>query len=805
MGSRVDPLSLRKAVMPRSQLMALSITNFSQAVMLTLPFTVAVFMVRAWEPGGGEETIGRLTGLLAAVYSLTQTTTSYAWGVWSTAHGRKPVMVIGTAVSAAALVWFGLAGSYAGAAAARAAAGLLNGVLCAWKCIIGESCDSLLQGKVMAMMSLSWGLGCVAGPLIGGLLSQPCEAWPGAPLCGEGGALRHRPYLLPCLVAAACSVVSCAVNVVWLQETLPALVIAAQQLQQGQEACGGAAARRGAGVGALARRLGALWRGRGYSRLDGGGGGGDSSCCGGGGGPGGLGRIDSASDYERGGAGGKGGAKGGWALAKGERRPYARVGAGDGEAERDGGGGGGGGAHGGGALAGGDLELSVLGPAAAEGGAAVTEGGAAAAAAAGGAAAANCSAAVAEGGARDGTDGGGGGGLSVEGAQPDRRPHVARVDSSWLLQAYRRPPAPAAPDSSGGGSGDDAAASGSDDRSPRPRGAAAGGPAPISSAAAAAAAGPARAGRYSGARVVRDASVSGGGGAEGDDERRSLLALPAPSKASDGPRADTSAAAAARSSSSSSSSDGGALGSPRADCTAGPEGGAADQPWYRSGQVVLAVLGYGAVCLLFSCLDEVVPIFASAPVAEGGLGMEEADLAVPLALNGGCLILFSLLGYPPLQRAFGTLPVSRAGLLGAAAVATLVPLPSLAAAAGAPLPQTSALLTAVLALKAVVQVSAFTGAMILVNLLPRPEHLGAVNGAGQTLASLVRGLGPLIGGVLWGAALRVAGGQFLVFGAVAAVALAAAGLFAFLRPPPGEEEARRPQRGGGGGAVGAEV
>jgi hypothetical protein len=44
----------------------------------------------------------------------------------------------------------------------------------------------------MALMSLGWGIGCVAGPAIGGLLSQPCDSWPGAPLCGEAGLFRAR-------------------------------------------------------------------------------------------------------------------------------------------------------------------------------------------------------------------------------------------------------------------------------------------------------------------------------------------------------------------------------------------------------------------------------------------------------------------------------------------------------------------------------------------------------------------------------------------------------------------------------------
>lgn len=55
-----------------------------------MPFTVAVYMVRAFLGGGGDEaTIGRMTGLLASVYSFSQFTTSYAWGIFSSRFGRK--------------------------------------------------------------------------------------------------------------------------------------------------------------------------------------------------------------------------------------------------------------------------------------------------------------------------------------------------------------------------------------------------------------------------------------------------------------------------------------------------------------------------------------------------------------------------------------------------------------------------------------------------------------------------------------------------------------------------------------------
>lgn len=204
---------------PLRQLLAYTVTNGCQGVMLTMPFTIAVYMVRGFlqqqqryegaflqdqqqQQGGGghgaaaagvdEKLVGQLTGALAAVYSLSQFTTSYAWGLASNRIGRKPIMLLGSAASAAGLLWFGAAGSYASAAASRAAAGLLNGIIVAWKCMIGESCDPLTQGRAMSYMSLAWGLGCIAGPTIGGLLAQPCASWPGMAGCSTNGLLRVR-------------------------------------------------------------------------------------------------------------------------------------------------------------------------------------------------------------------------------------------------------------------------------------------------------------------------------------------------------------------------------------------------------------------------------------------------------------------------------------------------------------------------------------------------------------------------------------------------------------------------------------
>lgn len=56
---------------------------------------------------------------------------------------------------------------------------------------------------------------------------------------------------------------------------------------------------------------------------------------------------------------------------------------------------------------------------------------------------------------------------------------------------------------------------------------------------------------------------------------------------------------------------------------------------------------------------------------------------------------------------------------------------------------------------------------------------------GQTLAALVRGVGPALGGILWAASLGLhsAGQQFLTFVIIAVVAIGNFFLYGFVRLP----------------------
>lgn len=168
-----------------------SFTQFTQGMQLTLPFTVAVYMVRDWEGHISEERVSRLTGLLAAVYSSSSFLTALAWGYLSDHIGRKPVVVIGNVVSSAglpaclvhgmvslscmlqmsdfillcaqvctlAIVGFGAAPSYRFAVFTRFCGGFFNGITGSLKTIIGESFDGDGQARALSALSCAWGIG----------------------------------------------------------------------------------------------------------------------------------------------------------------------------------------------------------------------------------------------------------------------------------------------------------------------------------------------------------------------------------------------------------------------------------------------------------------------------------------------------------------------------------------------------------------------------------------------------------------------------------------------------------------------
>jgi MFS family permease len=160
--------------------------------------------------------IGRYAGFLASLFPFAQFCTSLLWGSVSDRVGRKPVLMFGNIVASVSAVLFGLSGNYTMACLVRLIGGFLNGVITVTKTTLGELCDKTNQRQGFAVLSLGWGIGTIAGQVIGGVAARPCQQY-NFKHCPA--ILRHHPFILPCIGAAFFSAVA-AIATFFLTETL---------------------------------------------------------------------------------------------------------------------------------------------------------------------------------------------------------------------------------------------------------------------------------------------------------------------------------------------------------------------------------------------------------------------------------------------------------------------------------------------------------------------------------------------------------------------------------------------------------
>ncbi len=170
----------------------------------------------------------------------------------------------------------------------------------------------------------------------------------------------------------------------------------------------------------------------------------------------------------------------------------------------------------------------------------------------------------------------------------------------------------------------------------------------------------------------------------------------------------------------------------------------------RDRAVLIAVANYGVLAFCQILFDELLPVFAKTAKGDGGLGWTSGDVGSLQVVQGAVQIVVNLFILPRLVAAFGLFLCFRNS------VAPLIPILLVFPAAGRLSDRPDALWPVMalgVAFKAGCMAPAFTSIMLLINNSSRGRALGSINGFAQSVASLVRAIGPTLGGALFDASI----------------------------------------------------
>lgn len=197
--------------LPRKQLAILAVIALAEQTALNsispyLPEMASTF------PEVEEGQVGLYVGLIASSFALAQFATNFAWGLLSDRVGRKPIVLLGTFLTAVCFVAFGFCRTLWQAVVVQAMMGLVNGNQGVISTCLGEITDRSNQSRAFTYLPVIYGLGGITGPIVGGLL-----VFKTIPFTQKE---NPYPYLGPNLLSAAVLAIDGILTIFFLEESL---------------------------------------------------------------------------------------------------------------------------------------------------------------------------------------------------------------------------------------------------------------------------------------------------------------------------------------------------------------------------------------------------------------------------------------------------------------------------------------------------------------------------------------------------------------------------------------------------------
>jgi MFS family permease len=133
-------------------------------------------------------------------------------------YGRKSNLLICSVLSLICNVAFAFSPNFAAAIAIRAVGGIFGSSYPLAKSVVNDITTGANRAQVFAMITMSWGMGALTGPMISGLLARPALQYPNA--FAKDGFWAEWPYALQAIVIGVYVLISTIATAIWLPETL---------------------------------------------------------------------------------------------------------------------------------------------------------------------------------------------------------------------------------------------------------------------------------------------------------------------------------------------------------------------------------------------------------------------------------------------------------------------------------------------------------------------------------------------------------------------------------------------------------
>ncbi|EIW78548.1 hypothetical protein CONPUDRAFT_138776 [Coniophora puteana RWD-64-598 SS2] len=185
--------------LPTLSMTVLSITMLGEFLSANVSMPFLLLMVKGFGTLHDEAEIAFWTGILVSTFFLTQFLTSLLWATAADRHGQRNVLTLSLFGSAVTVLLFGTATTLKQAIVIRLLQGIFSGAVGVARGCVTSITDTSNEGRAYAIMGFCWGIGGVAGAIIGGSFESPAQKWP--QVFEKYELFVKYPYLLPCAVA----------------------------------------------------------------------------------------------------------------------------------------------------------------------------------------------------------------------------------------------------------------------------------------------------------------------------------------------------------------------------------------------------------------------------------------------------------------------------------------------------------------------------------------------------------------------------------------------------------------------------